>query len=376
MGREHVSRINITGVVTTVCLLFLPGLTGASTADQFRDCYSAYEAALAERDWDEALVQSRLCYEVSSELFATDHPNRAALTLNYARMLQRAQELDNARNRANEAWGYFRNIYGDRGLETIDILMLQGDIESSDQSARAARRHYDRALDIAGRHKDEFPDLESNLNLHAGRMLLNEAYSARAIDYIDAALTHFEAALGNDHHLTANARFHKGKYYHAAGDHADARPYLEQALAYYDATGEDWLQMRLTTHAFLVAVLEELGDSEAATEHSLAVARLQPVDRSDWSPLYRRVPNYPPTISTRGHATFRFSINSEGFVENIELVERQGSAAMANAAEEALQHWRYAPRMVNGRPVHTDGVMQSFVFEMRDLPTTGTHLRR
>ena len=70
--------------------------------------------------------------------------------------------------------------------------------------------------------------------------------------------------------------------------------------------------------------------------------------------IHRVEPQYPADASARriqGLVTLDVQIGGNGVVHNVSVVE--GDPVLAEAAVEAVMHWRYQPYSVNGRPVET-----------------------
>jgi protein TonB len=65
------------------------------------------------------------------------------------------------------------------------------------------------------------------------------------------------------------------------------------------------------------------------------------------TPLQRVEPVYPyraQQAGIEGSVTVRFTINSEGRVENVEVIEAKPKRQFERAAIQAVSKWRYQPR--------------------------------
>lgn len=87
------------------------------------------------------------------------------------------------------------------------------------------------------------------------------------------------------------------------------------------------------------------------------------------APLVRIEPDYPPNALNRGvegHVILRFSVNGAGAVieDSIEIVEAEPSSIFNAAARRAVRKWKYAPRIVDGKPVPQHGIRTSLVFRL------------
>ena len=76
-------------------------------------------------------------------------------------------------------------------------------------------------------------------------------------------------------------------------------------------------------------------------------------------------PEYPHT-SLEGFVDVRFDITKAGATENIEIVAYEPSKVFNRSVLRAVAKWRYQPRLVQGEPVETKGVMERVSFKMED----------
>lgn len=100
---------------------------------------------------------------------------------------------------------------------------------------------------------------------------------------------------------------------------------------------------------------------------------------SDIAPLFKIIPIYPRRAATRGimgYAILLFDINESGSVENVRVVEGYCSDKDPNdpraelnscttfnsASERAALKLKYAPRIVNGRPVRAENISHKFTY--------------
>ena len=80
-------------------------------------------------------------------------------------------------------------------------------------------------------------------------------------------------------------------------------------------------------------------------------------------------PNYPG-VATRnnieGHVDIRFDVTKSGTTENLEILAYEPSTIFNRAVLKAVSRWRYQPRLVQGEPVVTKGMMERVSFKMED----------
>ena len=82
--------------------------------------------------------------------------------------------------------------------------------------------------------------------------------------------------------------------------------------------------------------------------------------------LVAYAPQYPSAelyAGVNGHATIVFDVTEEGLLANFS-VESASADAFAKAAIDALEHWRFDPPKLKGKPVKSRN-RQSFPFVAR-----------
>ncbi len=89
----------------------------------------------------------------------------------------------------------------------------------------------------------------------------------------------------------------------------------------------------------------------------------------DVLPLVRVAPQYPQRALSRGiegWVQLRFSINQTGSPYNVEVVAAEPSSIFDRAAINAVEKWKYKPRVVNGQPTERHGVEVVISFNLEE----------
>lgn len=99
-------------------------------------------------------------------------------------------------------------------------------------------------------------------------------------------------------------------------------------------------------------------------------AKLQesPSSNQELLPLLRFDPSYPRKAAIKGiegYVKLKFSVNEQGYVENIEVLEEKPRRTFAKSAVRALKKWRYKPQVVNGKPQMVEGLIVTLEFKLR-----------
>ena len=135
-----------------------------------------------------------------------------------------------------------------------------------------------------------------------------------------------------------------------------AVPHFERAVTAFRALPNEQAHL-LSSYAFLVRTHQELGNRKAATPFCLEIGKLKPwnEDRQP-TPLWVRPPVY--SISSQssgksGYTDISFTLTASGEARNVRILDAAGSAEFGDSARDAVAHWRFAPRFVDGKAVDT-----------------------
>lgn len=221
----------------------------------------------------------------------------------------------------------------------------------------------------------------ARLNLEAGALMMKSSEPGEAKRFLVQAHDYFSRELGRSHSATAVAAFHLGTYWMTQGREQRALPLLESSLAVFEQSGSP-STMLAETHAMIVKAHEHRGAHRQATAHLRSIGQLIAAGYGTWlkeqpiyavRPAYREfdhcrnsIPSGPCYTNQRpSQAEVAFDVDEHGFVSNVRLVNRQGDVRFGNAAVEAVQRFRYAPRIVDGRAVPRENM--TFTFETAGL---------
>ncbi len=91
------------------------------------------------------------------------------------------------------------------------------------------------------------------------------------------------------------------------------------------------------------------------------------VPDGDILPVFKVAPAYPRAAAQRqleGYVVVRFTVDEAGRVVDPEVVEAQPRGVFERSALDAVQRFKYRPRVVNGQPVRVHGVLHRLTYEM------------
>lgn len=87
----------------------------------------------------------------------------------------------------------------------------------------------------------------------------------------------------------------------------------------------------------------------------------------DARPLLRMPPKYPYVCQDRARGTetvlLQFDVAAEGTTENIQVVDST-NRCLNRSAIKAVEHWKYRPKLVDGKPVARPNVQTQIVFKL------------
>lgn len=334
--------------------------SNASSEDlnaQFKQHYSAYQTAVKTDNKAQIVATAKQAYDLGQQLYGAHHINTVNLAINYA------DALDN------------KNAEKLRVLEsTLKI------VESHHQDNLQAS--FDVTLPIAKlTFKDEKRAALNSLKEIGHKAEAQKDYELASVAYLEAiklAATSRKTASTartlirradeiNKAHLpeTAIQRLSTDIWV-AALDEAKNRKKaaisrLEHIVEIFDENLEFDHPFELTAHSRLVNLYEKTRQSDKATKHCLAIAKMVPwQDTQQQEPLYRVHPIYPTSMAKRmksGWVRLQFTVSKSGFVKDIEVLESSDSG-FEKASIKAMEQWRYAPKFENGEPVEAKSTVQ------------------
>ena len=342
----------------------------ADDAAAFNTAYSAYQNFVAKEDYTHAMPEAKTAYEIGRQIYGEDHKNTAVLAYNYGQMLLEVGNDDEASVVLQEAVILYKAAYGKDSAELIPVLMDLG--HASVQTFRTTRqkKYYDRALKLARKHYGPESAKYGRLLLDAGIEILNEALSPKAEKYLQDAYQVLRNALGDGDATTGLAAFQLARLEVATKQYPDAEVHLLAALKTFEDPDRPSTPIEMSTHAWLVSVYEELGESEKATAHCQAIGRMTSASgNQNYMPLFRRSPTYPVNARKKGkegYVDVEFTVDREGIVREPKVTEVNGHDSFADSSIEAVKVWRYAPRFVDGEPVTTPNVRTRLTYKFAE----------
>ncbi|WP_105189209.1 energy transducer TonB [Pseudoalteromonas sp. T1lg48] len=327
----------------------------SAQGDDFSQSYQKYNEAVAAGK--PAGEYAKEAYELGVEKFGKDSVNAANLAINYAGTLGvHSKELrEQRRGLYQQALSILTKDKQTSELTLIDPLF--GLAKSADEW-KSAVEYLEKAIEIA--KESDKPKFVADIQVNAAEVLIQRhrfrrAAMIQARVYLDEAEGNYDGKLAQDTveyvRLNLNQAFAEASKRNV--NHAIER--LLNVVNVFDDNFEFDHTIELQAHSMLVELYEAKGESDNATEHCLAIAKMRPwTADAEQTPLYRVHPKYPVAEAKKGKngwVEMQITIDSAGFVEQAEILDSEGGAGFELESRKAVEQWRYAPKFENGQPV-------------------------
>ncbi|MCC5794200.1 MAG: energy transducer TonB [Chromatiales bacterium] len=113
------------------------------------------------------------------------------------------------------------------------------------------------------------------------------------------------------------------------------------------------------------AIGVSMGPVTTTIDRNIAGTGLQVTD-GEYLPMFRQEPVYPNRAAERGiegYCIVEFTVTRLGTVEDPRIIECSHSI-FERASLQAVQRWRYRPRVVDGEPIESPGVQTRLTFQL------------
>ncbi len=340
---------------------------------KLKEVYSQYKSLFHQGKYVSSLPYVEQALELSKAVSGAKSKTTVILSHDYGINLLRAGKAKEASDVLSDTVDLYKEVYGSQAPELIGLYVDLSDARrTADYKSKWYKLH-ELALSIAkkvhGKNSAEYGMLLVDLG-HIE--LINQAQNGeRKIRRGYKILKDLDIP----HPDMCRVEFIMGKLELGHRRYMDARTHLESSLLAMneERVGPDFEQ---TARAFLVEALENLGESELATEHLLVIGRKQAeAGISNLKPLFLKKPNFPENVikqqtgtnidvkkMNEGTVVLEFDVDEKGFTRNIRVKMLDGPKDFVEPAIEAVKQYRFAPRFVDGKPVMVRDVTRTFNF--------------
>ena len=293
----------------------------------------------------------------------------ANLQFNIGFLLNQSRRYPQACEAFELALENYEALQGDTSPYLINTLDNLGSCYSEQTSkGNLAKKNLQRARSIAKASYGESSPEHARALFRLGQAMLMYLGEKRGDIYVKQSLELFDELLGTDSNESRGAQFTLAKFELARKKYSRAAGRFNNILETFDDPDNPSSKLELSIHGFLVETYEADGKSDLATKHCLAIGQMTPAqDVQDYMPLFKPRPTYPPQAirsGKTGKVIVEFDVDEQGFVQNPKVVAREGSNIFDDPSLEVVKRFRYAPRFVDGKAVHTTGVKNRIVYAL------------
>lgn len=352
-----------------VSLSTTPAIANQDDKRQFEQDYAAFQTAYQNSENNVTLKSlAQQAYLSGEAYFGEQSLNTANLKLSYLNLLDNLSLRErSAQLLAKEVLYSYQTHYqnDDAALATPLLMVLDTMDYSSDLDDALSIYESVEALVAANQRERPAEMFEVHVRAAAAMLRLGSRVSRDLITLAEQG----EKQFGATHRLTLLANFHAGRYFEAAAKTDEAlQSFSKLANQALESLAPELHHPKYMSHARLVALLAERGEHDLATKHCLAISHmgLGIQDEQDPKPLYRVAPEYPRSFTyngVEGITKVRYDIDDVGRVQNIEIIESKHQR-FSDAVIEAMQQWRFAPRIEAGETVVTKARVTQFNFAL------------
>ncbi|MDO6475703.1 energy transducer TonB [Alteromonas sp. 1_MG-2023] len=356
--------------------LFSSLLSMSAAADEFSEVYRAFQEAVEKDDIVLSTALAKQAWQLGQQKYGADSENAVKLRHSYANMLAQQDYMDDAVSQFKAVLEQYDSLYDENSPALlnmhIDILNAVNKLKGMDKAKVSFSQRLSRYI-ILNMDDIQFEDDAQKVTTHylaatvVIKSILGVTNNAILRFYKDN-LSIVDGFWGDKDLRTLESRLLLALVYERFNHSSKAIGNYEIVADTFDSNLDFSHPYALNAHAKLVGLYEKKGESDKATEHCRAIGKMKPwSDDQEPEPLYRVNPDYPVSYARRGKdgsAVLSFTIDDEGFVRDIELIETDGGSMFGTAAIKALEHWRYAPRFVGGNAVATKSRMVRMDFKL------------
>ena len=349
--------------IFVTCALMLGVAASAGEQREFNTAYEVYREAVAANRYGDALKHAARARKLGESLYRDDLRKTATLVFNHGAVLGKLRRHDEAYATLNRARKLMRRAFGEEARELLDVELARLD----SAPPQSVRRVMDEALKLAGLHHAGDPGFIGGVKLKGALRL----WGKDTTSLLGEAAELYRSE--GDSQGYALAQFWIGKKRLAGREYRRVSRPMNAAIEALP----DGHRLALMAHAHLVEAYEQLGESQNATAHCLAIGRAKPwAGNHDYQPLFIRAPSYPVAAlrsDQEGFVDLEFTVDETGFVRNPKVVGSKGGSVFHRPAIEAAKRFRYAPRFVDGKAVAVAEVRNRIVFDETKALRDGKH---
>ena len=335
--------------------LFYASAGGADDRAAFQGAYQQYKQHMEANETSQALDAASQAYTLGAKLFGKNSVNTANLAVNYAVLLNDAEDYRQSARVLRGKLPILEDHYGSDAIELVPALVQLGRAKFDPRRPRQALEHFSRASWLADNHENRLYRGQQCFDI--SRELLQRGGIQFAEQFIQSAHSIFAEELQENDVRLGLTSFHMGMWATGRQQFDKAAEYFHGSLTAFQTDDGPMLEMEKTVRQRLVALYESMEQPERATEHCVALGA-----RQSWStpptPIHTARPVFSEAAvkdKLSGEVALEFTIDEQGYVRDA-AVTRSSNPALDDVAITMIRKYRYAPRFEAGAPVATDRI--------------------
>ncbi|WP_417760778.1 TonB family protein [Shewanella sp.] len=345
--------------------------TSTASEQTFADAYQAYKVSLQQNDKQQIEDAASAAFELGKAQYAADSINYAALAMNYAKAIvddsfpskENEARYKQAEDLYQQALDIYQKHYGEDAPQLADVYL---GLASSVRNMRRVKSYAYDAIDVAKNSDD--PLYQAGVQMAAFDVLVDSAnYDRHAQRVALAAYDLYQKHAPANSVERIKAEYRVAQIYFSKRDYDKAESMFKDVIDQF-AVLKFSHPYALSAHMMLVQLYEKEGEPDKANEHCQAVGKMRPWSaEQEQMPLYRAEPKYPRMSlmsANNGYVQVEFTVDTNGFVKDPEVVKSKGGDGFVRETVAALKQWRYAPKFEHGEAVAAKTMVQ-IDFEIR-----------
>lgn len=330
-----------------------------------------------------SVTNSNQVLPVSSEAtFCSQSPDtveKSVLSFELASAYLSDGEFNKARKEAENAIDLSVSCFGRLSKETVltsaklygdlyDFAVKQGDKHTAISYQKSLKGVIDNLSEITVDSSDTLATVYSEIALQLESYRLPVLSAKQSIAFAETSAQLAYKAWGNDDTRTIKQFFELGRLQYTSGQYDVAAQTLTGVIASLERIFDYSHPWALQSHVMIAEALANDGQLVEAIQHSQQVAQMKPwQDNIEPILLLKKTPDKPRAAMKffeDAHVTISFDINTNGQVQNARIIDQFGGKRFSAKALEALNEWRFSPRIVDGEPVIANN--QTVTFDFND----------
>lgn len=346
----------------------------AADKAEFKKLYAEFNDLYANsEDIDPIIEVAEKLIEIAPKAYGKNHMNTAVVTYNLASLYDEKgiNNFDGDINiKAAKLYKRYFEILDDNNKPKDRIYINQYlqyiKTQAFDAKSKSINSNVNKIINFA--RDINFTNSEmALLEFNVGLLLFKNNDFKVSTRHFEEASKLYEIEYGPDFFKLGEAEFWIAKLEMGKKRKKSAEMHFLKALKIFEKNPEISGVLKQNTHAFLVALYEEMNRSDDATLHCQAVAEERPKNFDQFiKPLYRKNPNYPSIASLNGataEVILQFDVDTNGFTKNVKVIESSSKAFNANSIK-AAKAYRYAPSIRDGELIETKGARVKILYRM------------